>query len=393
MVEIKKEFWDQMSKKGTQEGQLKNELHDLKNFFFDDIILTENVFEKDTHAFTPEFLGLVNKKLNTILNNYDFLTERERERRQNNFTTDLSDDLYMILEKKAFSVIRVSSYKIYNFMKAFSNITDEDMFYIEEDKIYVKLMDPSRICLMEVELKMEGFRFYRKGEVAFNIENLANILKCNKEDKATTELVFGEEVLSVKIVSEKYNSVIERTLEAIDLKKEEIPLDSLYKINYLSEFEMTKEKFEYLLRNLSNDIVQITASQDEVCFSEDNRYGDGKVVWKKENLNGLKFDSSVLKKELGDIGITANNKSIIEKIIEDKQCLSVHSLLFIKYISSMAKVIQAKDSIKFNIRNDNPLRAEIEFKNLGDTKMVFFIAPRVEEVELEENDKEDLEEY
>ncbi len=64
------------------------------------------------------------------------------------------------LEEKAFCVIRVPSYKIYNFMKAFSNITDGDMFYIEEDKIYVKLMDPSRISLMEVELKMEGFKFY-----------------------------------------------------------------------------------------------------------------------------------------------------------------------------------------------------------------------------------------
>jgi len=47
----------------------------------------------------------------------------------------------------------------------------------------------------------------------------------------------------------------------------------------------------------------------------------------------------------------------------------------------MVKVIQAKDSIKFYVRNEKPLRAEIEFKNLGDTKMVFFIAPRVEEIE------------
>ncbi len=175
--------------------------------------------------------------------------------------------------------------------------------------------------------------------------------------------------------------------------KEEIPLETLYKINYPLEFELIREKFEYLLRNLNNDIVQITASQDEVCFSEDNRYGDGKVVWKKENLNGLKFDSSVLKEELENKYITANNKSIIKKIIENEQCLSTHSLLFIKYISSMAKVIQAKDSIKFNIRNDNPLRAETEFKNLGDTKMVFFIAPRVEEIEFEEDDKEGFEEY
>jgi len=84
---------------------------------------------------------------------------------------------------------------------------------------------------MEVELKMEGFKVYRRGLVAFNIENLAKILKCNIEDKATAELIFGEETLSVKIVSEKYNSVIERTLEAIDLTK-----------NYLCEFGLSKEK-------------------------------------------------------------------------------------------------------------------------------------------------------
>ncbi len=64
-----------------------------------------------------------------------------------------------------------------------------------------------------------------------------------------------------------------------------------------------------------------------------------------------------------------NNDVYVIYAAKDKQCLSVHSLLFIKNISSMVKVIQAKDPIKFNIRNDNPLRAEIEFKSLDDTKM------------------------
>jgi len=387
MVEIKKEFWNQMSEKGTQEGQLKNELQDLKDFFLNDINLPENVFRKDTHVFTPELLGLVNTKLDNLLNNYDFLTEKERELQKKNFMTDLSKDLYMILEKKAFCVIRVPSFKIYNFMKAFSNIIDEDMFYIEKDRIYVRLMDPSRICLMEVELKMEGYKFYRRGEVAFDIENLAKTLKCNIGDKATAELIFGEESLSVKIISEKYKSDIERTLVAINLEKEEIPLDSLYKINYPSQFELTREKFEYLLRNLDNDLVHISVSQDEVCFSENNQFGDGKVVWKKENLKGLEFDSSVLKGELENKEIPSDKK-IITRMIEDMQCSSTNSLSHIKYISSMVKVIQAKDSIKFYVRNDNPLRAEIEFKNLGNTKMVFFIAPRVEEVEFEDKDED-----
>jgi len=75
MVEIKKEFWNQMSEKGTQEGQLKNELQDLKDYFLYNADLPENVFKKDTNIFTPEFFEQVHEKLNTILNNYDFLAK------------------------------------------------------------------------------------------------------------------------------------------------------------------------------------------------------------------------------------------------------------------------------------------------------------------------------
>jgi len=273
-------------------------------------------------------------------------------------------------------------------MKAFSNIIDEDIFYIEKDRIYVRLMDPSRICLMEVKLKLEGFKFYRRGEVAFDIENLAKILKCNVGDKATAELIFGQKCLSVKIISEKYKSIIERTLEAIHLEKEEIPFESLYKINYPCEFVLSKEKLEYLLRNLDGETVRITISENRVSFAEENIYSNGRIIWKKDDLNLLKCDFSDLERELNRQDIPENLKGMVEKIIENKECSSVYSLLFIGYISSMAKVIQAKDTIKFNIRDENPLRAEIEFRDLGDTKMAFFIAPRVEEVEFEDEDED-----
>ncbi len=119
----------------------------------------------------------------------------------------------------------------------------------------------------------------------------------------------------------------------------------------------------------------------------------GKITLNKpEERNTITLD--VLKKLIDLFEMSAENNDVcVIYAAKDKQCLSVHSLSFIKYISSMAKVIQAKDPIKFNIRNDNPLRAEIEFKSLDDTKMVFFIAPRIEEVEIEEDDKEDFEEY
>jgi len=86
----------------------------------------------------------------------------------------------------------------------------------------------------------------------------------------------------------------------------------------------------------------------------------GKIILNKlEERNTITLD--VLKKLIELFEMSAENIDVcVIYAAKDKQCLSVHSLSFIKYISSMAKVIQVKDPIKFNIRNDNPLRAEIE---------------------------------
>lgn len=101
-------------KERYQEGQLKNDLRDLRDYFSNDLNLPKEVFQKDLEILTIKFLEQVDEKLNIILNNYDFLTEKGQEDKRKNFMTNLSNDLYMILEKNVFSSLKVPPYRLYS---------------------------------------------------------------------------------------------------------------------------------------------------------------------------------------------------------------------------------------------------------------------------------------
>ncbi|MBA7505136.1 hypothetical protein ES706_03799 [subsurface metagenome] len=60
MVEIKKEFWNQMSRKRTKKGQLKHELRDLRDYFLYIANLQENVFKIDANILTEKEIKIKN---------------------------------------------------------------------------------------------------------------------------------------------------------------------------------------------------------------------------------------------------------------------------------------------------------------------------------------------
>lgn len=87
----------------------------LRNLFHflisrDNFNSLKQVFQKDTEIFINKFLKEVNEKLDNILKNYDFLAERELIEKKENFIAQLSDVFNMILNIKAFCVIKVPSY-------------------------------------------------------------------------------------------------------------------------------------------------------------------------------------------------------------------------------------------------------------------------------------------
>ena len=80
-------------------------------------------------------------------------------------------------------------------------------------------------------------------------------------------------------------------------------------------------------------------------------------------------------------------KTKLQTILDTKQCMSAHSLSFLIWIDKIAKVLGSKDAIQISIRDDHPIRFIIQFPQLGNSSLLYYLAPRVSEEDY--NDEED----
>ncbi|MFX1353271.1 MAG: hypothetical protein ACFFGP_04855, partial [Promethearchaeota archaeon] len=75
---------------------------------------------------------------------------------------------------------------------------------------------------------------------------------------------------------------------------------------------------------------------------------------------------------------------------ELREC-EYYSLPYLKKLYKLSSILDNSDPIQFFLTREQPLRCQVSFKNLGNTKIVFYFAPRAERDEYEE-DEDDLEE-
>lgn len=56
----------------------------------------------------------------------------------------------------------------------------------------------------------------------------------------------------------------------------------------------------------------------------------------------------------------------------------------------MASILDNNDYINFSLKTGVPLKTTISFKKLGNTSMVSYLAPRVDEIEFDEDEENHL---
>ena len=153
---------------------------------------------------------------------------------------------------------------------------------------------------------------------------------------------------------------------------------------------MEKYKFAYTMKNLGiyADVVDITANEHSVIFSEEGTNGRGEVPWDKNQLLTFSFDDELVKREL-ESEYNENSKEKLRTLLEKKYCLSAHSLIFLLWIDKLAQVLGKKDPIHISIRKDHPIRISIQFPQLGESSLLYFLAPKVTEEQYTEDDDED----
>jgi hypothetical protein len=401
MVETKTpKYWDELAQKGENENKLLIEIETLRKEFTErsssDIFSSGDSQEKI--LFTDEFTSELHQSLGSILSKYPNFTPTELDNKRTHYFEQIYSFLHTAHIKKVTCEITFDAYSLLKLFKALDKIISEAQFIIKPEGIFIEIMDPSRICSIQIILKESSYKYFKKGKYALNIENLTKVLSCEANDKSSITLKFSDENLFITIESEKFGSEINRTANYLDLELEPIPLENLINIKYPIQFSLEQFRFIYTMKNLGvySEIVNITADnksgRKSVIFNESGDNGTGEVIWEKKNLSQLQFFHDLIKTEIEDIKDSNNEeyKENLEAILKEQQCTSAHSLTFLKWIEEIAKVLERKDPINFSIKDDHPLRITIDFKKLGSTTLLYYLAPRALKNEDEEDDFDDF---
>ncbi|NHJ24105.1 MAG: proliferating cell nuclear antigen (pcna) [Candidatus Lokiarchaeota archaeon] len=251
-------------------------------------------------------------------------------------------------------------------VETLSSIIDETEFKISPKEFVISAMDPSRICLLKLTIKKENFDEYECDntyKVGLNLDDLDKILKRTASNDHI-ELEFKEKEQKIKIKMQREGISRARTfsLALLDIDTEEIPMDNLLKIEYPAKWVIDSEFLVEAIKDaeIYSEILNIKANENE----------------------GLLFSST------GQIGEMEYNLSIEDLINSEitETCSGAYSLTFLKAILKIASITE---KLEISLKTDHPLK--MIFNLLEGGELSYFLAPRVEEAEFEDDD--DMDEF
>jgi len=147
---------------------------------------------------------------------------------------------------------------------------------------------------------------------------------------------------------------------------------------------MTKDDFVDLMGNSGrySEILGITSDPSKVSFSESSEKGSSVIDYRKNDLMSLKFledmlfnDSELEEDQIAD-----------KKILDTKQCVGYYSLTFLGLVKSFCNILDLRDKISFSLKSNHPLRISMAFKKLTNASLLYYLAPRVEEGDPDDQD-------
>ncbi|KKN21591.1 hypothetical protein LCGC14_0923890 [marine sediment metagenome] len=250
-------------------------------------------------------------------------------------------------------------------VETLSSIIDETEFRVTPKEFTISAMDPSRICLLKLSIKKENFDGYecsKESKVGLNLDDLDKILKRSGANDSI-EIDFNETDQKIKIKMQREGMTRKRTfsLALLDIDIEEIPMDNLLKIEYPSKWVIDTDFFVEAIKDaeIYSEILNIAASEGQ----------------------GLDFSST------GQIGEMEYNLGEDDLIEHDINGISrgAYSLTFLKAILKIASITE---KLEISLKTDHPLKMIFDLLEGGE--LSYFLAPRVEEAEFE--DDEDIEE-
>jgi len=251
-------------------------------------------------------------------------------------------------------------------VETLASIIDETEFRVTPKEFTISAMDPSRICLLKLSIKKDDFDDYqcsKDSKVGLNLDDLDKILKRSAANDSV-EIDFNETDQKIKIKMQREGISRTRTfsLALLDIDIEEIPMDNLLKIEYPSNWVINPDFLVEAIKDaeIYSEILNINANEGQ----------------------GLIFSSSG---QIGEMEYDLSEEDLIESELQGSSS-GAYSLTFLKAILKIASITE---KLEISLKTDHPLKMNFDLLEGG--KLNYFLAPRVEEEEFDEN--EDMDEF
>lgn len=266
--------------------------------------------------------------------------------------------------KKHFEIKFDNSKIIKQIIETLSSILDEIEIKVTPEALTIEAMDPSRICLLQLQLEKSALDTYTcKGEnkIGINAADLDKVLKrCANNE--TVELSFIESEQKIRVVMEKEGANRKRTftLSLLELECEEVPMDNLRKIDYDSQWSCDPSLLGEAIKDgeIYSEILNILSNEEGLTFSSLGTIGEMEYTLDSEDLI--------------DFQAKEDNKGS-------------YSIQFLKGILKLGAITE---KLTIFLKTDHPFKMLFSFLEGG--TLEYYLAPRVEEVDFDEDEFEEF---
>ena len=234
-------------------------------------------------------------------------------------------------------------------LSAVSTLIDEATFYIDQEGIKLRAMDPSRVAMVDFEMQKTAFDEYTADadtKICLNLGELLKLLKRADKDEAVEAFLDEKTGQFTITIRGKYTRTFRMpTLEA---SEEEVPTPN---VTFNVKVTITTDG----LRQALEDVALVS---DHVRIEAD---GENMTMTAKGDIMGANIE---LKK---------GSDALLS--VETKE--PSKTTLGLNYLSDIVKAAATtSDIVTLEFATDMPL--QLDFRQKFDGKLVYFLAPRIE---------------
>jgi len=235
-------------------------------------------------------------------------------------------------------------------LKAVEEIQDEPLIEIKNDGILIRVMDPSRVAMLDYFISKRAFHEYRVHTEGFLLVDLEGVLKQIRhlrKDTLIKALVDGKDgKFTITLVDARER---QRTFLMLEVEKLEVP--PAPKLNLTARVKVIASDFY-------SDLEDMGSAGDTVSFEADHK--------------------NFIIKTAGELATAKNQYSTEEGVILEVEGngdnRAVYSLSYLKALIRK----DLSDTIVFEWSKDMPLRITHENVLEKGSRIVAYMAPRIE---------------